>query len=120
MKFTTKITIQALKEGMTYTGVISRIEETTTDKKTYYKVTIELDKGFITIWVNDDVNPEHPMFDVFNEFVTEENAADFNVQEIEGIAVRFTVKNLLVQGKNGEVERSFFQKVTPIFEGEEE
>ncbi len=120
MKFTTKTEIQQLKENVTHTGFISKIREVTTDKGTYYEVKVEVDEGVVSIWVSDEVNPTHPMYDVFKEFVTEETAEDFDVNEIVGIEIRFTVKTLLVHGKKGEMERTFFDKVTPVFEEEED
>ena len=76
----------------------------------------------ISIWVSDTVTPDHPLFDVFDAYIDDEaEAEDFDEKEIIGTPIAFTVKNIVTRNKKGEdVERSFFDKVTPLFDETEE
>lgn len=120
MKFTRFNKIETLTEGKTYTGIIFNI--TKVAKCDYYEVQVKTDEGIIYIWVNDTVNPLHPLFLVFDAYIDDEDdAEDFDEKDIVGTTIEFTVKNLTIRNKKGdEVERSFFNKVTPIFDETEE
>lgn len=113
MKFTRKTTVTNLEEGIEYIGTISDIQHIELKKRSYYEITIELENSLVSIWVNDDVNPEHPLFELFDSLIeNEEDAENFDEHEIIGYQIKFTVKNVPTKGKNGNVERSFFDKVT--------
>lgn len=116
MKFSRLNKIETLKEGKTYTGIIFDIIKVA--KGDYYEIQVKTDKGIISIWVSDMVTPEHPLFDVFDTFIDdEEDAEDFDEKTIIGTPIEFTVKNIATHTKKGEeVERTFFDKVMPIFD----
>lgn len=120
MKFTRKNTVTNLKEGRNYKGTIFDIQHIELKKRSYYEITLSLEKSLVSIWVNDDVNPEHPLYELFDFLIeNEEDAEDFDEREIIGYQLQFTVKNVLTKGKNGDVERSFFDTVTVVFDEEE-
>ena len=111
MKFTSKRSIDNLKEGKQYHGTIYSIDLVELEKGSYYDVKIELDTGIVSIWCSDDVNPEHPMFDVFSYFIEDDaDAEDFDENEIVGSEVDFTVK--VITPKKSKKTRIFFEKVT--------
>lgn len=120
MKFTRLNKIETLTEGTTYTGIIFNI--TKVAKGDYYEVQVKTNEGIIYIWVNDEVNPLHPLFEVFDAFIEDEDdAEDFDEKDIIGTTIEFTVKNFTTRNKKGEeVERTFFAEVTPIFDETEE
>jgi len=120
MKFTRTKKITDLAEGTPHTGTIHSIAKV--NKRNYYEVEIKMKKGLISLWVSDNVTPEHPMFEVFNAYIeNEKDAENFDENEIVGTVVRFSVKKIATKGKDGEeVQRTFFDKVEPIFEESEE
>ena len=120
MKFTRQIKINTLPEGKTHNGEIFDIEKVA--KGDYYDVQVKTKDGMISIWVSDTVTPEHPLFDVFDAYIDDEaEAEDFDEKEIIGTSIEFTVKNIVTRNKKGvEAERSFFDKVTPLFDETEE
>jgi hypothetical protein len=121
MNFTRFETLTKLAEGKKYIGKINDI--TKVKKGNYYEIKVKIDVGIIPIWVSDNVNPEHPLFDVFDAFIGEDEseAENFDEKEIIGTHIEFTVKNIITRNKKGEeVEHSFFDKVTPLFDESEE
>ncbi len=116
MKFSRLKKIMTLAENKTYKGEIFDISKVT--KGDYYEIQVKTDKGIIDIWVSDTVTPEHPLYDVFDAYIEdEENAENFDEKEIIGTPITFTVKNFMTKNKKGEeTERSFFNKVTPILD----
>lgn len=105
-KFTRKRPIEKLEEGIDYIGTIYSI----VDNGIYYKITIALDNNIITIWANNNINPDSPLFDVFDAFIeNEEDAEEFDEQELVGREINFTVKNVAVGKKK--IVRSFFKEV---------
>ena len=120
MKFTKLRTLKTLTAGKTYNGTIYDITKTT--KGDYYDVKVKTANGIISIWVKDVVNPEHPLFPIFDYYIeNEEEAETFDEQEIVGTKIQFTVKIIAVTSIKGTVtERTFFDKVTPIFEETED
>ncbi len=122
MKFSRKRILANLIQGKQYIGTIKDIEHIKREKREYYNLSIELDEGLTSIWVNDNVTPDHPLFEIFDELIeNDEDAEDFDVAEIIGIKIQFTVKNLLIKRKDtDDTERSFFDKVTPLWEEDDE
>jgi len=121
MKFTRKNRITSLTEGREYTGIISSIQPIECKSRSYYEIGVDLEDSTISIWVNDEINPEHPLFELFDALIeNEEDAEGFDEQEIVGYEIVFTVKNFTINGKKGEFIRTFFDKVTPVFEEEDE
>ena len=121
MKFTRKYRVISLTEGTEYTGVISSIQPIEGKNRSYYEIGVDLEDSTISIWVNDEINPEHPLFELFDALIeNDEDAETFDEQEIVGYEIVFTVKNLVVNGKKGEFTRTFFDKVTAVFEEEED
>ena len=120
MKFSKEPQKNNLDEGKTYNGTIFDISKVKNGD--YYDIKIKLSEGIISIWVSDFVTPEHPLFEVFDAFIeNEEDAEDFDEKEIVGTEIQFTVKNIMTKSKKGqEIIRSYFDKVTPIFEESEE
>ena len=120
MKFTRQIKINTLAEDVTHNGEIFGIEKVA--KGDYYDVKVKTKDGMISIWVSDSVTPEHPLFEVFDAYIDDESEAeDFDEKEIIGTPIEFTVKNIVTRNKKGvEAERSFFDKVTPLFDETEE
>lgn len=120
MKFKKRKIVYNLNEGKTYNGTIFDISKVKNGD--YYDIKIDTSGGIISIWVSDFVNPDHPLFEVFDAFIeNEEDAEDFNEKEIIGTEIQFTVKNIATKSKKGqEIIRSYFDKVTPIFEEMEE
>lgn len=65
-------------------------------------------EGIISIWVSDFVTPDHPLFEVFNAFIeNEEEAENFNEKEIVVTEIQFTVKNILTKSKKGSGDYAF-------------
>ncbi len=121
MKFTRKNRITSLTEGREYKGTISSIQPIECKSRNYYEIGVDLEDSTISIWVNDEINPEHPLFELFDALIeNEEDAEGFDEQEIVGYEIVFTVKNFTINGKKGEFIRTFFDKVTPVFEEEED
>lgn len=119
MKFSRKNKVTNLKEGTEYTGTITDIQKKELKKGDYYEITISLDDTIASIWVNYEVNPNHPLFDLFDALIeNEEDAENFDEHEIVGCEITFTVKNVLIKGKDGDFERSFFNKVTVVYDEE--
>ena len=120
MKFTRHSKITTLAEDVTHNGEIFGIEKVS--KGGYYDVQVKTKDGMISIWVSDTVTPDHPLFDVFDAYIDDEaEAEDFDEKEIIGTSIEFTVKNIVTRNKKGvEAERSFFDKVTPLFDETEE
>lgn len=119
MKFYDHKKVSCLKPDKNYTGYISKIEETEgKNKRSYLSVTVVTDrKQRITIWCDNEIDPNHPLYELFSHYVDEETAEDFDLNELTDIQIRFTVKNFK-NGKDG-TERSYFKTVTPIYEEEE-
>ena len=120
MKFSRAKKLTTLAEGKTHNGEIFGIEKVS--KGDYYDVQVKTQDGIISIWVSDTVTPEHPLFKVFDAYIEDESEAeDFDEKEIIGTPIKFTVKNLVTRNKKGEEKRrSFFDKVTPLFDEAEE
>lgn len=120
MKFTRQSIITTLPEGKRHNGEIFGIDKVS--KGDYYDVKVKTKDGMISIWVSDSVTPEHPLFEVFDAYIDDESEAeDFDEKEIIGTSIEFTVKNIVTRNKKGvEAERSFFDKVTPLFDETEE
>ena len=118
MRFTRSKTITKLEDNKKYNGTIYDIIKTANGG--YYDVKVKTKQGIISIWVKDEVNPEHPLFPIFDYYIeNEEDAETFDEQEIVGTEIQFTVKNIAVTSSKGTVtEHSFFDKVTPVFEDE--
>lgn len=121
MKFSRKSKLTSLTEGREYKGVISNIQPIECKRRNYYEIGVDLEDSTISIWVNDEITPEHPLFELFDALIeNEEDAEGFDEQEIVGYEIVFTVKNFTINGKKGEFIRTFFDKVTPVFEEEED
>ncbi len=117
MKFSRKRILTNLNSENKYTGKITNIEHIELEKRNYYNITIELDEGLTSIWVNDNVTPDHPLFEIFDNMIEDEaDAEDFDEKEIIGVDIQFTVKKISTKGNK---EHIFFDKVTPLWEEEE-
>ncbi len=119
MKFTRKTKLTILEEGTKYTGIINSIQPVESKNRGYYEIGVDLGDSTMSIWVNDEVNPEHPLFELFDALIeNEEDAENFDEQTIVGYEIEFTVKNFTISGKKGEIIHTFFDKVTPVYENE--
>lgn len=118
MRFTKKLPLNTLEEGKKYKGIIADIQSVKLKKGDYYKIEISLDDNIISIWVDDYVTPEHPLFELFDALIEDEkDAEDFDEHVIIGYEIEFTVKNIITKNKNGDdIERSFFNEVNVIFD----
>ena len=110
MKFTRKRTLKTLNENTSYHGTIKNIQAIKGKKRSYYDVTISLDDCIVSIWVNDNIDPDHPLFPLFDSLIDDEDEAiNFDEHEIIGKEIDFTVNNKPVS-KNC-IEHSFFNEV---------
>lgn len=119
MKFSKYNVLENLVEDKTYNGVIFDINKV--KNSSHYDIRIKVDNGMISIWVKDDVTPEHPLFSVFDHYIKDETEAEtFDEKTINGTKIEFTVKKITMQNPKGEnVERIFFNKVTPVFSSDD-
>ena len=108
--FSTKIIKNTLEEDIYYKGEIIDISPAETEKKGYMIVTLKSKGKTYNIWVEDQVNPAHPMFKVFDEFIyDEEMAENFNPKFLNGTKVIFKVKKINLKDKKGNpFEKVFF------------
>ena len=110
MKFTRKKTLKILNENTSYHGTIKNIHAVEGKKRSYYDVTISLGDCIVSIWVNDNIDPDHPLFPLFDSLIDDEDeAVNFDEREIIGKEIDFTVNNKPVS-KNC-IEHSFFNEV---------
>lgn len=110
MKFTRKRTLKTLNENTSYHGTIKNIQAIKGKKRSYYDVTISLDDCIVSIWANDNIDPDHPLFPLFDSLIDDEDEAiNFDEHEIIGKEIDFTVNNKPVS-KNC-IEHSFFNEV---------
>lgn len=117
MNFTRKKYVNELNEGQLYQGIIHSIDLIQLDKGEYYDVKIELDNGIISIWCSSEVNPEHPMFSVFDHFIKDERDAEtFDENTLVGYDVEFQVKNITTRNNK---TRTFFQWVNLLYVDDE-
>lgn len=112
--FSRKRTVTFLddKTSVKYLAVVKEFNYIDYNDKNYFEVCLEGDDFFIKIWMSTYVDPDHPFFDIFNDFIEEEEyAKNFNTREFEGIPILFSVKNIVQNTPNGEITRSFFKEV---------
>lgn len=110
-KFSNKVINNYIEDGYYYKGEIVDISPVENDKSEYMVVTIRCKNKNYNIWVNDQVDPQHPMYKVFeNVIYDEEMAENFNPKFLNGTRVIFKVKKINLKDKKGNsFEKLFFE-----------
>lgn len=110
-KFSNKVINNYIEDGYYYKGEIVDISPVETDKSEYMIVTIRCKNKNYNIWVNDQVDPQHPMYKVFeNVIYDEEMGENFNPKFLNGTRVIFKVKQISLKDKKGNsFEKLFFE-----------